>query len=297
LTYEHSIILRGIKKKVEPFLLGPIDLEIPSGFITAIVGPNGSGKSTLFRMLMNLVKPDEGTLQVMGQTYPEHDVELKDRIGYMLDSTEVIDDSLRARQVKDFVRQFYTNWDDGEYERLIQRFKIDERMRLRRMSKGTQQKFALVQVLARRPELLLLDEPSLGLDPLAWRDMMDEISHYMEQPGHTVVIATHIIEEVRRLADYIVFMYEGQVLGMYEKDSLLENWREMWIEGNSAQLSAIDGICHVDPRQPNRLIADDYAKASAELKRLGIHIYQSQPIPLDEIMQYMIEKHRDSTYR
>ena len=297
MTNEHSIILRGIKKKVEPFTLGPIDLEIPAGYITAIVGPNGSGKSTLFRLLMDLVKPEEGQLQVLGRSYPEHDVELKHRIGYMLDSSEVIDDSLRARKVKNFVRQFYSSWDEAEYERLIKRFKVNDRMRIRKMSKGTQQKFSLIQVLARRPELLLLDEPSLGLDPLAWRDMIDEITHYMEQPGHTAVIATHIIEEVRRLADYIVFMYEGQVLGMYEKDSLLEDWRELWIEGSGAHLSEVDGICIVDSRQPNRLIADDYAKASAELKRQGVVIYQSQPIPLDEIMQYMIEKHGKQTIR
>jgi ABC-2 type transport system ATP-binding protein len=276
-------------------IIGPIDLEIPAGYITAIVGPNGSGKSTLFRMLMNLVRPDEGTLQVLGRSYPEDDVELKARIGYMLDSSDVIDDTMRARQMKNFMRQFYANWDDSEYDRLIRRFRIDDRMRLRKMSKGTQQKFALVQVLARRPELLLLDEPSLGLDPLAWRDMIDEITHYMEQPGHTAVIATHIIEEVRRLADYIVFMYEGQVLGMYEKDSLLEDWRELWIEGSGTSLAEVDGVCFVDPGQPNRLIADDYAKAAKELKRLGMGIYQTQPIPLDEIMQYMIQRH-DNQY-
>jgi len=278
-------------KSADRFTLGPIDLSIPAGFVTAIVGPNGSGKSTLFRLLVNLTRPDRGRIEVLNRTYPEDDLELREKIGFMPDSYDLIDESMTARQMADFTAPFYRRWDAGRYRRLLERFRIDEHKRFRKMSRGMIQKFSFAMTLAQSPELLLLDEPSAGLDPLAWQDMLDEIHRYMEHEGHTVVIATHHIEEVRRLADYVVFMYEGNLLGMYEKDSLFEEWREVWINGEITDLSEIDGLCYIDVRQPHRLITHQYTKLSEELQRRGVRIYQTQPVALDEIMRYMIHMH------
>lgn len=285
----YSIVLRGITKKMDRFTLGPIDLEIPAGYVTAIVGPNSSGKSTLLRIICNLMNPDEGDVEVLGRNYAEDDVELRNRVGFMPDSYDLIDDSMSLRKVVKFVSPFYTRWDVETYRRLVEKFRIDERKKFHRMSKGMAQKSALALTLAQSPELLLLDEPSGGLDPLAWQDMIDEIHRFMERESHTVLIATHIIEEVHRLADYIVFMSEGKVLGTYEKDRLLEECKEIWLADGKNDLSGINGIWYRDVQQPNRIITGEYTEVARELARRGIPVWQTHSLSLDEIMRYMIK--------
>lgn len=281
--------MQDVYKRNDEFILGPLNLEIPVGFITALVGLNGSGKSTIMRMLINQAKPDKGLIQIWEHRYPEDEVLLKQRVGYMPDTYEMLDESMTPQQMIDYIHPFYPQWDLACTERLLHKFKIDKHKKFRKMTKGMLQKYNFVQTLSQSPDLLLLDEPSSGLDPLSWRDMMDEIGEYMENGQRTVFIATHIIEEVRRIADYVVFTHDGQILGMYEKDQLLENWKELWIEGEHIGLSREPGIYYVDEHQPNRVIVNDYATAMERLQRLGVTVYRTQPVPLEEILEYMIK--------
>src|SRR5690606_10608755 len=109
--------------------------------------------------------------------------------------------------------------------------------KLGKMSKGMRRRYELAIAMSHHPDLLLLDEPSSGLDPLAWRSMIDLLHRYMERGDRTILIATHIVEEVKRLADYIVFMVHGKVLGMYEKDELMTGWRQYYFTGTYGELS------------------------------------------------------------
>lgn len=294
-----AVVLDGVMKKADQFTLGPIDLQIPSGYITAIIGSNGSGKSTLFKILTNLMKADAGFVEVLQMRYPMDEIKLREKIGYMSETLDVIDDSITPREWTKLFSPFYAGWDQRRYKWLMDRFKVEEYKKIKKMSKGMVQAFAFVQALSHSPELLLLDEPSSGLDPIAWSDMIEEIHRFMdEDSAHTVVLATHITEEVRRLADYVVFMYDGQVLGMYEKDQLFEDWKEIWVEGvdtqtSSVQIRDIPGIFRVDRNIPNRWITDDYPRAAAELERLGMRIYQAQPLHLDEIMRCIVDRYRE----
>lgn len=291
LSGEHAIMLRDLVKSADSFQLGPLNLNLPAGYITAIVGPNGSGKSTLLRLLLNLTKFDRGSIEILQRSYAEHDLELREEIGYMTDNSEIFEEAMTARQMTRFISPFYRNWDQAKYERLLKKFQVDERKPFRKMSKGMIQKYFFVKTLAKSPKLLLLDEPSSGLDPLAWQDMMDEIRLFMEDENHTAVITTHHIEEVRRLADYVVFMHDGQVLGMYEKDQLFQDWKEIWVENTQKELSNIEGVCYIEWMQYTRLIASDFTSVANELRARGIQIYQSKSLSLDEIMRYMILAH------
>lgn len=279
-------------KRTDGFTFGPLELAIPKGYITAVIGPNGSGKSTLFRILMNLQQLDSGEMTILDRQYPADDIALKERIGYMPGEYETIDESMTGTQVVNFIKPFYPNWNEQEYERLIQRFQIDVRQRLRKMSKGMLQRFSFVQTLSASPDLLLLDEPSSGLDPLVWGEMIDEIHRFMdEHPERTVVLATHTIEEVRRLADYVMFMHKGQMIGFYEKDRMLADWKEVWLEQEvpRQQLMAVEGVVKVDGERTNRLITKQVASTQEQLTQLGIHISHTLPVPLDEIMRIKLQ--------
>ena len=284
---EHAIVLKGVEKRIDNFTLGPIHLTIPKECITAIVGPNGSGKSTLFRILMNLQQLDRGEMTILNRTYPADDIALKERIGYMPGTYEMIIDALSGQQAINYIKSFYRRWNEQEYERLLKRFQVDVGQKLHKMSKGMLQRFSFIQTLAASPELLLLDEPSSGLDPLAWSDMMEEIHAFVEQPERTVVIATHSIEEVRRLADYVVFMHKGKTLGFYEKDRLFADWKEVWLDHEvpRERLAVVAGVVDIDGEQAKRLITNDMSTTAAELERLGIKVYRTFPVAFDEIMK------------
>lgn len=288
---DNAIVLQEAKKRMDGFMFGPIDLAIPKGYITAIVGPNGSGKSTLFHVLMNLQQLDSGKMTILEHQYPADDVVLKERIGYMPGEYETIDESMTGLQAIKLIKPYYRRWDEQQYERLIRRFQVDVRQKLSKMSKGMRQRFSFVQTLSASPDLLLLDEPSSGLDPLAWGEMMDEIHRFMEQPERTVVIATHTIEEVRRLADYVVFMYMGQMIGFYEKDRLFAEWKEVWLDQEvpRQQLIAVTGVEWVEGERSYRLITNQMSSTAEELKKLGIGITHTLPVPLDEIMRIKLQ--------
>lgn len=225
---------------------GPLNLSIEPGYIVAIVGPNGSGKSTLFRMLMNLVKPERGTLRLLGEQYPEAETGIKQRIGFVPEVTEWEDMASTVGELTQFISMWYPSWNERKYRELLARFKLDEGLQLKKLSTGMQSKLAFIYAIAQEPGLLLLDEPTSGLVPLAWRDMLVEIVRFMDNGQGSVLIATHILEEVRRFADYIVFLYDGQLLGRYEKDTLLEQWKSIWIERAPEGAERLPGVVRVE---------------------------------------------------
>ncbi|MFC0211663.1 ABC transporter ATP-binding protein [Paenibacillus chartarius] len=291
-THDFVIELKDVTKPLERFTLGPLNLTLEPGYIYALVGPNGSGKSTLFRMLMNLVKPASGEVQLIGHSYsPDAEPVIKRRIGYVPELTEWEEIAGTIGELTAFIRYWYPGWNEGLYRELLAKFQLDEGLKLKKLSKGMQRKLALVYALAQEPELLLLDEPTAGLDPLAWRDCMKEISRFMADGRRTVVMATHILEEVRRMADYVMFLYEGRLLGTFEKDTLLEEWKSLWVDRAPEGAERIPGVVHVE-RGPvaDRLITRQAAQTESALKERGVTIRTMGALELDEIFAYMIGK-------
>jgi ABC-2 type transport system ATP-binding protein len=239
---EIAIQLKGVVQNRPNFRLGPLQLDIPSGYITAIVGPNGSGKSSMFRLLLDQNQADEGHIEVMGeQVGKDYDrTEQKQRIGYLADEPATHEDRMKGSDKAEFNRFWYKNWNVNRYRELLQILGVEDNQLLGKMSKGMRRKFEFALSMSHEPDLLLLDEPSSGLDPLAWKTMIDILHRYMEKGTRTILMTSHIIEEVKRLADFIVFMAYGQILGMYEKDELFSNWFTLFVsaDGLSAKLAA-----------------------------------------------------------
>ncbi|MGI9048145.1 MAG: ABC transporter ATP-binding protein [Rubrobacteraceae bacterium] len=224
---ERNVIsLKNLVKSYEGFTLGPLDLEVEPGYVVAIVGPNGSGKSTLFRMMMGLSQPDSGEIEIFGDRYPEGEVEIKRRIGYVPDISTGHDE-MTAADLGSFVSHWYPKWNEELYANLLRRFEINAKKRFDKLSKGMQRRLTFTLAVARSPDLLLLDEPTDSVDPFARRIMLEEISTFLEAGERTVLFATHVMDEVRRVADYVAFLDGGHFLGFYEKDALLEQWKTL----------------------------------------------------------------------
>ncbi|MDQ5818099.1 MAG: ABC transporter ATP-binding protein [Actinomycetota bacterium] len=290
------ISLKGVRKTFRNnFELGPMDLTVEPGCIVAVLGPNGGGKSTLIGMLMNLIHPDSGEVSLFGLSHPEDEVAIKQRIGYVPESS-VGHDELSAKSLGEFVSYWYPRWDQRLYQDLIERYKVDPDKRFGKLSKGMQRCLAFALALATGGELLLLDEPTVGVDPFARRQMLEDISRFMRDgvndgDGRTVVFATQVMEEVRRLADYVAFLVDGEYLGLHEKDTLLEGWKTLWVDREPEE--DIPGVVEVEGGSPTRIVSDSPKETEGTLSAQNIRIVRSGKVDLEEILSHLMRRHKE----
>lgn len=291
-----AIELIGALKQGRRKTIGPLHLQVPKGYIVALVGPNGSGKSTMMQMIQQTLKPDEGEIRWFGQGFSGMiPIELRQQIGYVPEAPEPEENFMTAERAARFRSHWYPTWDDKLFEELMNRFEVPRRERLSRMSKGERRKFEIAAALAARPKLLLLDEPSSGLDPFAWKCMIDELRDFMAGEDMTILIATHVVEEVKRLADYIALMHQGQVLGMAEKDHLFSSWKEIWIRSGGCSPGDLpEGtILCVDGPSVTKLVVQEQHEGELQrsLEAKGLQVMQTRSLELDEILQLWIQGH------
>ena len=267
-----------------------MNLKIEPGQLVAIVGPSGGGKSTLFEMLMNVIVPDSGEVRLFGRVYPRDEVATKQRIGYVPERSSGHDE-MSANSLGEFVSNFYPMWDGRLYEEHVKRLDIDPDKRFGKLSRGVQRRLAFALALASGSELLLLDEPTAGVDPFARREMLEDISRFMaDGDGRTVVFATHIMEEVRRIADYVVFLVDGDFLGLHERDALLEGWKAFWVDREPEK--DLPGVVEVVVGSPTRLVSDSPEETEEALRAGNIRVVRSGRVDLEEILTHLMRRSR-----
>ncbi|WP_019913827.1 ATP-binding cassette domain-containing protein [Paenibacillus sp. HW567] len=296
---QQAIELRNVSKKRRNRTIGPLNLNLPQGYITALVGQNGSGKSTLLHMLLQLTYPEEGEIRWFEQRYVDSlPLEVRQSIAYVPETSQPEERYWTAEGAGEFRSHWYPAWDHGYFEELLAKFEVPKGARLGKMSKGERRKFEIAAALAARPRLLLLDEPSSGLDPFAWKVMIETLRKYMDQTGATVVISTHIVEEVRRLADYIVLMHQGQLLGMAEKDSLFGSWSEISVQVEQEELdelaAELPGARDFTVETPGvaSFISPQAEQNEKRIHDLGVKVIKTRSLELDEILSLWTQGHR-----
>ncbi len=206
--------------------LDSASFRVPVGSITALLGPNGAGKSTALKIALNLLRPSSGTVQVLGTDSRKLGPAALARIGYVADGME-LPEWMTVAQFLAWCRPLYPKW-DADFERaLCKQFALPTDRKLKHLSRGQKMKAALASVLAYRPELLVLDEPFSGLDPLVRDEFISGLLELAGGEGFSVVLSSHDIEEVDRLADHVVMMNHGKVLLDESAESLLERHRRV----------------------------------------------------------------------
>ena len=199
--------------------LSGVTLSIPRGAVFGLVGVNGAGKTTLIKHVMGLLRPQSGSVSVFGLEPVSNPAEVLSRVGYLSEAND-LPEWMRVDELIHFTRAFYPNWDEDYAQSLRQSFELDPHKVVQSLSKGQRARLGLLLALSYRAELLILDEPSSGLDPLVRRDILRAIIKTIADEGRTVLFSSHLLEEVERVADHIAIIDGGRIIQNDELESL-----------------------------------------------------------------------------
>jgi ABC-2 type transport system ATP-binding protein len=191
--------------------LADVSVSMERGSVYGLVGANGAGKTTLIRHLLGLLRAQSGTVRVFGLDPVADPVGVLSRTGYLSEDND-LPGWMRVEELMRYSRAFYPSWDDRYADELRQRFALDPSARIKTLSKGQRARAGLLIALAYRPELLLLDEPSSGLDPIVRRDILGAILRTIADEGRTVLFSSHLLDEVEEVADHVTMMNGGRIV-------------------------------------------------------------------------------------
>jgi ABC-2 type transport system ATP-binding protein len=223
---ENILEFKNVQKRYKGFALDGISLDLPQGYIMGLIGPNGAGKTTTIKILMNTVKRDGGKVRVLGFDPQRNAKQIKNRVGYLGEEQHFYGNKTVA-WTGNFVSNFYKEWDTNMFQSLLTSFQISRTKKTRELSKGMKVRFSLALALSHHPELLILDEPTAGLDPVIRREVLELLRKKSKNEGKSVIISSHITDDIMRTADLVAFLIEGKIVLTSEKDELLSNWKRI----------------------------------------------------------------------
>lgn len=218
-----AIKFKNVKKQLGAFCLEIPSLEIKKGYITGFIGQNGAGKTTTIKLILDMLCLDEGTIQVEGLDTKMAAAEIKAKIGYVGEPTGYPEES-RLKHIKKMIAPFYKTWDEALFEKYIKDFRLNLDKKYGELSTGQKKQFDLIMALAHKPELILLDEPTAGLDPVVRNEILEVLMQHMQDEKVTIFYSTHITSDLEKTCDYLVYIQEGKIRLTVEKDELLSQY-------------------------------------------------------------------------
>lgn len=290
-----AIELSGVRKEYRFFSLDDLDLQVPEGQIMGLIGPNGAGKSTTIRILLGLVHQDRGEVRVLGRQMPAEQVAAKWDIGFASEDMRLYE-GMTLEWHMSFIQSMYPNWDAVYAQLLLKRFGLRREQKIKGLSHGQRVKAMLLLVLARKPKLLVLDEPTTGLDPVARHEILRELTAVMSDEGRSILFSSHNTQDVEQISDQITFIDRGRIIDSMDKELYLDRWRRLRLEVPlGIELPALPGI--IDVRQDGRLavatanafvpgLANAYESSGARVQRI-------ETMTLEEIFVANVEHSRE----
>lgn len=218
----YAIEIKDLIKQFDNFMLGPINLTIPKGTIVGYIGQNGAGKSTTIKLLLGLLNKDSGEIKILDEINP-NSVALKDKLGIVFDDL-LVPEEMTLVDVEKFCSRVYSKWNKNSFYKFKEKFNLPEKKIIKNYSRGMKMKLSMAVALSHSAELLILDEATSGLDPIVREEILDLLLDFMQDENHTILISSHILSDLEKVADYIAFINDGKILFMETKDELKENY-------------------------------------------------------------------------
>lgn len=275
--------LKNINKNLGDFSLKNVNLQIQKGYITGIIGKNGAGKTTIIKTLLGMLQPDSGSVSVLGADMAADAGDIKNSIGIVLGNGNFYA-GLTLEQMKNIIRRFYKNWDEAAYQGYVQKFGLPRDRKIKELSTGMRAKYNISLALSHHAELVVMDEPSSGLDPVAREELMDLLSEKISAEEFTVIFSTHITSDLDRTADYIILVDNGKILLDRPKDELLDAHRVV-----KGPVSLMDSTLmeHMVSHKKNSMNFEGLTTEAAALKKAYPGLLFEKPA-IEDIMRFYV---------
>ena len=288
------VVLNSVNKRfgVQEVLQG-LSLEVRPGQTFAFLGRNGAGKTTTIRMLLGLLKPDGGSIRVLGLDPAKHEIEVRKRVGYLAEDQQMFG-WMKVEEIVRFMAPFYPSWDQELANRYARQFELPLRTKIKRLSKGQTVRLGLLLALAHRPELVILDDPALGLDPIMRKEFNRDLITHLQSEGRTVFYSSHLLYEVEPVADTIAIIDHGTLVKQAPTEALREQVKRIVLPRTAYQefgsaLSALDVRAFGD----EIVVAVDNAQAALRSLAASGCPHRVVELNLDEIFEAYVAGERE----
>ncbi|MGN1423882.1 MAG: ABC transporter ATP-binding protein [Oscillospiraceae bacterium] len=283
--YENAIVINGLTKKYDGFTLDNVSFSVPKGSIMGFIGQNGAGKTTTIKALLNVIRPDGGTIEMLGMDNSTHELEIKEHIAAVFDEIP-FHDSFTADMLSVMFRGMYSTWDENAYSAYLERFGLPRRKKLGKFSKGMKMKLQIATALSHGAKLLIMDEATTGLDPVVRNEILDIFREYLQDDENSILMSSHITSDLEKIADCVTFIDKGKILLSGYKDEILDSHGVIkCTKDDFAKLAREDFVsARVNDFGAEAMVSD---RAEAKRRYPGMMIEKTT---LEEIMLFYVNR-------
>ena len=278
----NAIELKHLSKSYPGFELKDLNLTLPAGTIMGLVGENGAGKSTTIKLLLGMIRPDGGSINVLGESDLRARPQIKEEIGVVMEDVS-FPTIMKIDEIGKVMAGIYRNWDAAEFARMVKVLRIPEDKKFFEMSRGNRMKTGFACALAHHPRLLLLDEATSGLDPVVRDELLDILMDFTRDENHSILMSSHIVSDLEKACDYVCFLHDGRILLTEEKDLIREQYGKLQV--TPQQLAELD---------PAAIIGRRTTPYGTEVivRKDRIPAWDTQPVDIEELFVFMVKGER-----
>lgn len=292
-TLESVIELHDVSRRFgKTIAMDRVNLALAPGHIVGLLGANGSGKTTLLRHVVGLYLPQEGECRTLGCTAGDLTPELMARIGYVAQEGELLEWQT-VRQLIAYVRAYYPKWNRELEERLVQEFELPPKARVASLSPGVRQRLAILLAVCPEPDLLILDEPASGLDPIARAQFLDLLLEIIQSPDRTIVISSHILGDVEKVIDYVLIMHQGRLVRDCPYEELQEEFVRLLVTGSSPLPNPLPFAellsCKVSGREADIVVRHPDPAAIRAFEASHQAMVERRGLDLEDLYRYVVQ--------
>lgn len=216
----NALVVKDLTKQYKDFTLDKVSFSVPKGTIMGFVGQNGAGKTTTIKAILDLIGTDGGEVSILGYSSKKLPIEVKESLGVVFDGSN-LHDNLNLKNINLVMKNIYKNWDSETFAEYIKRFDLPEKKNIKEFSRGMKMKLSIAIALSHHSKLLILDEATSGLDPMVRDEILDIFLEFIQEEDHTILLSSHIISDIEKIADYVTFIHKGRIVFSESKDELI----------------------------------------------------------------------------
>lgn len=276
----NALEIKGLTKRYKSFSINNLNLTVPSGSIVGLIGENGAGKSTTFKLILDIIANDSGSINILGKSHKENLQLIKEDIGVVLDELG-IPETFSTKEINKIMSYTYKNWDSKLFIHYLEKMKIPQNKIFKEFSRGMKMKLSIAIALSHHAKLLLLDEPTSGLDPVIRDEIVNIFYDFTRDETHSILISSHIVSDLDKLCDYIAFLHEGSIILFEEKDILKEQYGV--IQCSDAEIKQIDESAIIGKRKLS------YGYELLVRREQTAKKYEILPVDIEQLFLFMVK--------